>query len=78
MLHGDVGIKVLGVLECLLADVALVVLLAQPLLVDVLAVLDVLGALVERLAAQLAVELVLLVNSINFNLDKNICTVPGK
>ena len=36
-----------------------VVLLAEPLLVDVLGVLDVLGALVERLAAELALELVL-------------------
>ena len=38
---------------------ALEVLLAESLLVHVLRVLDVLGALVERLAAQLALELVL-------------------
>ena len=59
VLHRDVRVEVLGVLEGLLADVALVVLLAEPPLVDVLAVLDVLAALVERLGAQLALELVL-------------------
>ena len=59
VLHRDVGVEVLGVLEGLLADVALVVLLAEALLVHVLGVLDVLGALVERLGAQLALELVL-------------------